>query len=157
MKKIIVETKRLIISSRSIEEMKKLYEEEPEGEIKQAYLEMIQEMKNSIIHEEWACDWKICIKDGKQIGGIGFKGLSNNMGKVEIGYGIDAAYQNQGYATEAVGGMLDWAFRQEGIESVQAQIEKWNIISKTVLLKNGFIEIGIGTEGILFEVRNKKR
>ena len=118
---------------------------------------MIEGMKDMVPYEEWACDWKICLKSGQQIGGIGFKGMPNDMGKIEVGYGIEVKYRNQGYATEALGAMLEWAFSQDGVQGVQAQTEDKNTISKKVLIKNGFMEVGVGTEGPLFERKNEKR
>lgn len=155
MSKRVVTSERLTIKSSSIEEMQKKYNEEQEAEMKQAYLEMIQCMKQIPGREEWACDWNIYLLNGTYVGGIGFKGIPNKEGKVEIGYGIDEAFRRKGYATEAVGAMLMWAMEQEDVSCVQAQAEEHNEGSKKVLKKNGFIESGNGSEGLLFEVTKR--
>lgn len=157
MEKILINSVRLMIRPKTLEEMCIVYENEQDLEMKQAYLEMIEEMKNIMPHEEWASDWSIYLKTGEEIGGIGFKGLPNEEGKVEIGYGVEPKYQNQGYATEAVETMIRWAFSQKGVKCVQAQTESNNEVSKSVLRKNGFKEVGIGEEGPLFEIINIKR
>lgn len=159
MKKIIVYSKRLMIRPKTLEEMQEIYEKEQDVEMKQAYLEMIEEMKKIVPNEEWGADWAIYLKDelDHEIGGIGFKGVPNSEGNVEIGYGINPEYQHQGYATEAVAAMIEWAFKQKHVNCVQAQIEAWNEISRKVLLKNGLKEVGMGSEGPLFEIKNPKR
>ncbi len=48
------------------------------------------------------------------IGEMGCKGGPDAAGTVEIGYGIIPAYRGQGYATEAVGALVDWAVRRPG-------------------------------------------
>lgn len=116
---------------------------------------MTDEMKRNPGREEWASDWRICSFDGTIVGGIGFKGVPDKDGQVEIGYGIEPEYQNIGYATEAVKAMLEWALSESDVLCVQAQTESGNEKSKRVLKKNGFIEAGIGTEGPLFEVRKR--
>jgi len=156
MKVIIVCSERLIMKPRSLKEMQNLYEIESDMEMKQAYLEMIEEMKKDTSNEYWASDWSITLKSGEEIGGIGFKGKPNQVGSVEVGYGINPNYQRQGYATEALRAMVRWAFTQDGVECIEAQTEEWNEISKKVLRKNDFMEIGMGIEGNLFAIRKEK-
>ncbi len=58
-------------------------------------------------------------------------------GIVEIGYGIEAAYQNKGYMTEAVRAISQWALEQYNVTSVVAETEKDNYASHNVLRKIG--------------------
>ncbi len=69
---------------------------------------------------------------------IGFKGYPSAVGKVEIGYGIDPAFHNQGYATEAVSAIIRWAAQQPECKLVTAWTENDNVASQHVLKKNGF-------------------
>ncbi len=81
----------------------------------------------------------IIVKDGKKIiGSCDFKAPPNEQGEVEIGYGIHADFQNRGYMTESVIGMVKWAFTQNNIVSVTAETESGNIASEIVLTKAGF-------------------
>src|SRR5512139_1764939 len=67
----------------------------------------------------WYTYWLIVVKDNLFGAGLaGFKGLPDAQGQVEIGYGIDPAYQNKGYMTEAVQGLIQWAFREPGCRAV---------------------------------------
>lgn len=58
--------------------------------------------------------------DKKLIGTCGYKGLPNEEGEVEIGYGIMEGYRNQGYATELSKALIDRAFDQSNVVSVLA-------------------------------------
>ncbi|MBE5961621.1 MAG: GNAT family N-acetyltransferase [Lachnospiraceae bacterium] len=157
MRNICLRTKRLMIYPKGLKEMEELYRNEKNPEMKQVYREMADEMKKSPGREEWASDWTISLLDGTIIGGIGFKGVPNSEGKVEIGYGIEPEFWNTGYATEAVKAMTEWALSEADVLCVQAQTEKQNEKSKRVLRKNGFTEAGMGAEGPLFEITREKK
>jgi ribosomal-protein-alanine N-acetyltransferase len=53
------------------------------------------------------------------IGNAGFKG-SPKDGLVEIGYSMLEMHHRQGYATEAVRGLLSWAFQNPEVQRVVA-------------------------------------
>lgn len=154
MKHIVIETERLIITPQSIVEIEALRDKEADPEMRKAYSEMLELMLGLNGSEEWGSDWKIRLKTGATVGGIGFKGLPDAEGIVEIGYGIDEAYRQRGYATEAVGGMVKWAKKQDGVKYITAQTEPNNKISQKVLLANDFTRDGNGKEGPLFKIRN---
>ena len=64
------------------------------------------------------------------------------------GYGISEAYQNNGYATEAVKAVLEWAFSHPEVIAIEAETESENAASIRVLEKCGFALNGIiGEEG----------
>ena len=96
---------------------------------------------------EWYAIWMIELKDGTHIGELCFKGLDSN-GIAEIGYGISEKQQNNGYATEAVKGVLEWALNNPNVTAIEAETDSENAASKRVLEKCGFIFNGkIGEEG----------
>lgn len=80
------------------------------------------------------------------IGDIGFKGPPGPDGTVEIGYSVLSEYQGEGYATEAVAGLVSWAFSHPMIERVIAETYPELTPSVRVLEKNGFRYIGAGSE-----------
>ncbi len=89
----------------------------------------------------WFRLWDLVLeKDNKKIGGALFKGGPNQNGEVEIGYGINDEFQCQGYASEGIGAMVQWAMEQEGVLSVIAETEKDNIASEKVLQHIGMIK-----------------
>ena len=70
---------------------------------------------------EWFTYWLIIIKgENKGVGMVGFKGIPDQAGSVEIGYGIDAYYQGRGLMSEAVRVLVDWAFEQAECQCVTA-------------------------------------
>jgi RimJ/RimL family protein N-acetyltransferase len=101
--------------------------------------------KMTNIHETqlaWYTYWLlIIIKVPFGVGLAGFKGYPNEQGEAEIGYGIDPAYQNQGYMTEAVQALIAWAFEEPACQSVVARdTKKSNIASLRVLAKVGMTQ-----------------
>ncbi|ANE53355.1 hypothetical protein SY85_06735 [Flavisolibacter tropicus] len=83
--------------------------------------------------------WTVIDKERKaMVGDICFKGDANPDGEVEIGYGTYPQFQKQGYMTEAVGTLCQWAFDQTRVACVLANTHSTNIASQRILLKNGF-------------------
>lgn len=72
------------------------------------------------------------------IGSFFFKHPPNAQGEVEIGYGTEQGYQKQGYMTEAIGGLIDWAIEQSPLHVLLAETAQDNIASQKVLQKNQF-------------------
>jgi len=102
--------------------------------------------------------WYICLPGGDgepalAIGGCGFKGLPDSNGTVEIGYSVLEEHQRRGYASEAIGALVAWAFAQPGVRRVVAETYPELIGSLGVLRKLGFKQVeGGSTPGvILFE------
>lgn len=73
------------------------------------------------------------------MGDIGFKGVPDKAGVVEIGYRILPEYRNKDIATEAVKGLIEWAFQQAGVNSVVAECDATNSASIRVLEKSGML------------------
>lgn len=87
----------------------------------------------------WITYWLIRVPpEGFGSGMIGFKGFPDQNGEVEIGYGIDPVYRNQGYTTEAVQGMIRWAFGDSRCSRIIApDTMRSNLASNRVLEKAG--------------------
>ncbi len=73
------------------------------------------------------------------IGRINLFILENNLKTAELGYRIGKNQRNKGYATKAVEIVLKKAFTSYGLNKVIAGVGSYNIASKKVLLKNGFL------------------
>lgn len=80
------------------------------------------------------------------VGSGGFKGKPDTDGTVEIGYSVLPEFQNLGYATEAVRGLVTWALSQKSVGRVIAEVFPDNIPSVRVLTKCGFVKVGAGSE-----------
>ncbi len=83
--------------------------------------------------------WIVVNREDKSIvAELGFKGLPDKNGAVEIGYGTMPSTRNKGYMTEAVQALSDWALMVPGIKMITAETERDNFASIRVLEKNGF-------------------
>lgn len=71
------------------------------------------------------------------VGLCGLHGMRERE-KGELGYWIGRPFWGQGYASQAVGKLLEFAFRKRGLGSVQAEVLELNHRSRRVLEKNGF-------------------
>jgi RimJ/RimL family protein N-acetyltransferase len=80
--------------------------------------------------------------ENKMIGDLCIVGEPNEAGEIEIGYGTYDEFQNKGFMTEIVSGIIEWAKTQELVKSIIASTDKTNTASFRVLEKNNFIKIG---------------
>jgi len=87
------------------------------------------------------------------IGSAGYKGPPSG-GLVEVGYGIVADRRRQGYASEAVGGLLHHAFQRSDVDRVIAETYPSLVGSIGVLRNSGFRSSSGGSEPevIRFEI-----
>ncbi|HEY0841035.1 MAG TPA: GNAT family N-acetyltransferase [Vulgatibacter sp.] len=76
------------------------------------------------------------------VGDVGFKGPPGPEGSIEIGYGIVPPFRRKGLATEAVRGLLGWAWAQPGVRRITARCFAVNEPSIAVLSKVGFVLLG---------------
>jgi RimJ/RimL family protein N-acetyltransferase len=68
----------------------------------------------------------------------GFKGPPLN-GTVEIGYSVLPRFQGDGYATEMVQALIDWAFAQPGVARIVAETTEDNTPSVRLLHRLGLV------------------
>jgi RimJ/RimL family protein N-acetyltransferase len=86
--------------------------------------------------------WLITL-DGAVIGDCGTFGWPDELGVVEIGYGLSAAFRGRGFATEAAEAMCAWLSTEAAaIEITATSVEKDNLPSRRVLEKLGFRQDG---------------
>jgi RimJ/RimL family protein N-acetyltransferase len=100
--------------------------------------------------EGWV-NWYFALKSHIDAGAVaigngGFRGRPTVDGTVELGYSILPQFQNVGYATEAVAGLLGWAFSHFEVKRVIAETYPSIPKSIRVLQKNGFQFIGRGCD-----------
>ncbi len=127
----------------------------PAEELKKAAPYFIKLLSQSPDMEGRLC-WFIVEKDQEiVIGSIGFKAEPDKDGIVEIGFGIDPAFRQKGYATEAVKALTGWALSQNDIQKVVAECELDNKPSIRVLEKAGMQKTGIEEDMIKWEIKLK--
>lgn len=146
---VIAETDRLIIRETKVEDVDRFYEIYAEPEIT-AHMENLyddineeREFARSYIENMYKFYeygmWTVCLKDGTIIGraGLCHREINGEL-ELEVGYVIDKAYQNRGYATEAIQASLDYAKKRLEATHVNAFIRKGNIASIAVAKKVDF-------------------
>lgn len=98
--------------------------------------------------------WIFIEKETNQIiGDGGYKGNPNEKGEIEIGYEIIESKRKQGFATEAIEALLEWALQQDEVKSIMAKCHYENIPSQTLLDKLGFEHIGEEEEMDIYEIK----
>lgn len=75
--------------------------------------------------------------DERLIGHCGFHGTPEDVGRAEVGYIVFEPYRRQGFASEAVQGLLEWA-KGQGTRLVFASVSRANQPSLAVVAKLGF-------------------
>ncbi len=76
------------------------------------------------------------------IGQMGCKRPPNSNGEVEIGYGVNPAFQGRGYASELVTAFATWLLERKSVACVRAETVMDNLASMRVLEKSGFVRTG---------------
>ncbi|HEY4875304.1 MAG TPA: GNAT family N-acetyltransferase [Puia sp.] len=91
--------------------------------------------KNYLFYTFW-----IVIEISKNIivAELGFKGEPAKNGEIEIGYGTLYEHRENGYMTEAVNGIINWAKQQQRVKYILAETDENNLASISVLKKNKF-------------------
>ena len=150
MKEIELKTKRLTLRPMTDAEIEALIARTESEELRVAYSEMLDGCRHDPANRIWYAPWRMALKGGPDcIGDLDFKGPAKAHA-VEIGYGILPEYEGNGYTTEAVQAMTQWAFGQKDVVFVEAETAPDNKASQRVLEKCGFVPDGTGAEGPRF-------
>jgi [ribosomal protein S5]-alanine N-acetyltransferase len=80
--------------------------------------------------------------DSGFIGWCALSGWKPAYRSARLGYCLDDAAWGQGFATEAAGAVLQWAFDTLGLNRIQAETDTRNAASGRVLEKLGFVREG---------------
>ena len=93
--------------------------------------------------------WSVVVKtENRPVADLCFKGPPDANGEIEIGYGTYEQFRGNGYMTEAVGALIEWAKQQPEVKAIAASTNKTNVASYTVLQKNQFVQVG-ESDGLL--------
>jgi RimJ/RimL family protein N-acetyltransferase len=92
------------------------------------------------------------------IGNGGFKGKFVTPGACEVGYSVMENHQGNGYASEVVSALVEWAFTHPEVERVVAHTLPELTASVRVLEKNGFTPAEpLEPDAIMFELKREAR
>jgi ribosomal-protein-alanine N-acetyltransferase len=76
------------------------------------------------------------------VGSVSFHGAPDERGMIEIGIGISPEEQGQGFASEALLGMWNWAAHQPGVKFLRYTVSPNNRPSIAIIKKFEFPQIG---------------
>jgi RimJ/RimL family protein N-acetyltransferase len=107
----------------------------------------IEQLRKDPDIQKWLARAMVRSDGGRvMIGNAGFHGepgvnAASAPDALEIGYGVRLEHRRQGYATEAVEGLIAWA-QSEGIHHFVASVAPDNEPSLAIIRKLGFVRTG---------------
>lgn len=147
---LFFETNHLRVRKFQMSDVQRLYENHLEDEIKiwipnESYAD-VEETHEAIKFYIHCVDKKVLPfvlaveskETGELIGDIGINEVGGNSNEVEIGYSICRKYCGNGYATELVKEMMEFAREEFMVNSLYGRVMRGNIASVRVLEKNGY-------------------
>jgi [ribosomal protein S5]-alanine N-acetyltransferase len=135
-------TARLELVPASLEELRVKFDG-PGGAPPGVSPKWIEKLRSARSPDPWEFGYTVLLAEsGQPIGGVSFKGAPGPDGVVEIAYGIDEEFQRRGYATEAAGALVTFAFADPRVRVVCAHTLPGAIVSSRVLDKCGFSRVG---------------
>lgn len=110
-------------------------EQDLEVNIREAYVKFIkrEDLRLHIFHKD----------TGEFIASSGLHRINWDVPKFEIGYWIDTRYSGKGYITEAVQGIVDFAFNELKARRLEIRCDPLNVKSRRVPERLGFTLEGI--------------
>ncbi len=94
----------------------------------------------------WFVRAMVSASDDRLVGHCGFHGAPSDIGRAEVGYTVFGPYRRQGFAREAVGGLVTWAMSQ-GWPRVVATVASTNAPSLALVSALGFERVAVQTNG----------
>lgn len=144
---MILQTKRLYISSPREEDLNNVYIHKSENE-STVYTGGVTDKSWNDFKDEYLREcrkqdskrgniYSVILKDSNAyIGYCGFQ-FCNILNGIELLYGYSLKYWGKGYATEAAQALIEYGFNKLGLENVLAAVNPKNKASETILQKIG--------------------
>lgn len=102
----------------------------------------VQDVRENPTHVRWYYRMIVDRERGLAVGSVSFHGAPDERGMVEIGIGIMDAEQGQGFASEALFGMWNWAAHQPDVKFLRYTVSPDNAPSMAIIKKFAFPQIG---------------
>jgi ribosomal-protein-alanine N-acetyltransferase len=113
-----------------------------------AHIETVLTRINDNMGINWAIEEK---QSNYLIGTMGFWRIEKENYRAELGYILNAKWQNRGIMHEALSVAIPFGFQQLQLHSIEAVIDPDNIASAKLLEKNNFRREGFFKENCFFE------
>ncbi|MEV6961026.1 GNAT family N-acetyltransferase [Streptomyces sp. NPDC051207] len=102
---------------------------------------------------EWGMFALVRHEDDAALGAVGFHGVPDESGRVEVGYDLVEPARGHGYATEALRTLSARALAQDAVRVVTARVDLGNRASQRVLERAGFRRVAEDAENFTYELR----
>jgi RimJ/RimL family protein N-acetyltransferase len=91
---------------------------------------------------KWFVRWAVLRSTQEVIGSSSFHGAPNEIGMMEIGLGVETAFQRQGFGREILQGMWGWVVTEPGVKTLRYTVSPTNTASIALINSFGFENIG---------------
>ena len=117
------------------------------GDHREHLAEILQQRPSEFGWWSWYITYSIDgLPAGTLVGSVGFAGPPDAENHVQIGYAILKDYRGQGFATEALGGLIDWAFENTDVQRISGETFADMPVSVSVMARNRMRHAGEGSE-----------
>jgi ribosomal-protein-alanine N-acetyltransferase len=90
----------------------------------------------------WFIRWIVLRETSEVVGSISFHSPPDDLGMIEIGFGISRECRNNGFGTEALLGMWSWVVTEPGVKTLRYTVSATNQPSMAIISKFGFKHVG---------------
>jgi len=112
---------------------------------------LIKKIENAI-EGNLGINWALCLKENnKLIGVVGFHNIYKDHHRAEIGYALLPEFQRQGIMKEAIQAMINFAFSELKLHSIEAKVNPNNEASISLLTGFGFVKEAFFKESYYFK------
>lgn len=157
----VLETERLILREFTLKDIEALYQIRTNPEVlksifkepmklMQESIDLVNKMRDDFENSagiNWAMTWKT---SGEIVGVVGLWRMIREHYRAEVGYTLRPEYWNKGVVSEGLNAVMDWAFNQLNLHTIEANLDPNNKASERVLQKAGFIKEGYFKEDFYF-------
>lgn len=102
----------------------------------------VSDVRKNPDHIKWYYRFIVDRERNLAVGSVSFHGAPDDRGMVEIGIGIVESERGQGFASEALFGMWNWAARQSEVKFLRYTVSPTNVASMAIIKKFDFPKIG---------------
>jgi len=145
-----IDTKRLRIVLQSDEDIEAFAESTENIELIRLSEAILNNCRSNPKQRKWSAFWKVYTKDTNvEIGCVRFLG-EPSMGSVELVHEIKKEFFGNGFVTETIDAMTNWAFNQDKVYIVYEETSDNDSRLTNGLKLIGYVECGEGLEGIRY-------
>ena len=102
----------------------------------------VPQVKQDSSVNKWFVRWAVLRSTQEVIASASFHGAPDENGMMEIGLGVETAYQRQGFGKEILQGMWGWVVTEPGVNTLRYTVSPTNVASIALINSFGFKFMG---------------